>query len=74
MSHATHALQGFTLKTPEEVQGNPQVPAKVRRKVSRFFECDTCLKVFWEGPKFESTREKFAAFVTPTAAGTPEPP
>ncbi len=39
------------------------VQEKVLAAVTDFWQCRKCRKVYWEGPKFESTREKFGAMV-----------
>lgn len=63
LQRLTAYLQGFGVMTPEEVEACAQIPAKVKRKIDRFFQCRACMKVFWEGPKFQSTRDKFMALV-----------
>ena len=55
--------QGFRVMTPKQARANDQIPAKVLASVDDFYECRNCGKVFWEGPKFASTRELFLSLV-----------
>ena len=36
------------------------IPGKVLDKVPRFWGCRACPKVYWEGQKFDDTRDKYA--------------
>lgn len=42
--------------TPEEIQTETQIPAKVKEYQSAFWCCDKCKKVYWEGSHFDRTQ------------------
>jgi uncharacterized protein with PIN domain len=41
--------------------GRWDVPAKILRKIDEFWRCPACDKLYWEGGKFNDTRERFWA-------------
>ena len=37
------------------------IPAKILENVGRFWGCTQCRKIYWEGEKFDETREKYSS-------------
>ena len=55
--------QGYDKLSVDAVREFGGVQEKVLAIVTEYWQCRKCKKVYWEGPKFESTREKFGAMV-----------
>ena len=63
---------GYTQLGPAQVLADgDDVPAKVLEVVSEFWRCNNaaCRKLYWEGPKFYGTRDKFTALLARVAGG-----
>lgn len=54
---------GFDPLSVEEVRASGTVNEEVISKVSEFWACRGCRKVYWEGPKFDTAVEKFRKLV-----------
>jgi uncharacterized protein with PIN domain len=52
---------GYHTITVEEARKRNVVCEKTLQKVSEFYACKTCDKLYWEGPHSTSVNDKFAA-------------
>jgi len=54
---------GYVELTPDEAREKEteRPPEKVLQKLDRFWGCPRCGKVYWEGAKFDETREKYSS-------------
>jgi uncharacterized protein with PIN domain len=57
---------GYDEITAEAARAFGGIQEKVLNAVTQFWQCRRCSKVYWEGPKFETTRETFGAMVGAT--------
>jgi uncharacterized protein with PIN domain len=58
---------GYCELTPEEARARDigkEIPEKVLQKVGRFWACLCCPKLYWEGNKFDETRQLYAGMFT----------
>jgi uncharacterized protein with PIN domain len=56
--------RGFREASTQDIRAAGVAAERVQHKVTEFWACTTCNKVFWEGPKFSSAKNLLERFVS----------
>lgn len=59
-----HGYDELSPKEAEEMDADKVIPKKILTKMTRFWRCPQCGKLYWEGAKFDETRGLYGSMFT----------